>query len=252
MEAFRDENEQIEALRRWWSENGRATVIGIVLALGLGFGWQGWQKYNRDQADAASNVYQAMIERLASPENTAGATATELAQRLKSDYGSTTYAQFAALHLAAEAVNAGELADAQAQLRWVLGKAPRGSDMAEIAQLRLARVLAAAGEPVQALAILEEAPTNPYRAAYAVARGDVLLSQGRTDEARQAYNAAQALLTQEQLGVDVPSLNIKLQSLTPVPARSLSDESAPAAAAPETDEANGADSVDSTSAEEEG
>jgi len=218
VEVYRDENEQVEALRRWWSENGRSIVIGVVLALGLGFGWQGWQKYSQEQADAASDIYQAMIQNIALPDS---AAAAELAQRLKSEFGSTTYAQFAALHLAADAVNAGELTEAQAQLRWVLGKASQGSDMAQVAQLRLARVLAAAGENEQALAILAETPANAYRAAYAVARGDVLRAQGERDAARQAYSDAQALLAQNQMGVNPPSLAIKLQALTPVPARSL-------------------------------
>ncbi|MEZ5568583.1 MAG: tetratricopeptide repeat protein [Halioglobus sp.] len=231
METYRDENEQVEALRRWWEENGRATLVGVVLALGLGFGWQGWQKYTRDQADAASDVYQAMIQRLSSGEETDAAAAASLAQQLKSEYSGTTYAQFAALHLAADAVTEGDLVDAQAELRWVLGKADKGSDVAEVAQLRLARVLAAGGDVEAAMTILNTANAGAYQAAYAVARGDVLLAQGKKDEARQAYSEAQALLALGQAGVDVPSLGMKLQSLTPVPPRALADSAAGSPAA---------------------
>ena len=214
MDTFRSDDEQVEALRRWWDENGRSTVAAIVIALGLAFGWQGWQTYQENRAIAASELYQTMLRGL-SGGPASEQPVTELAQQLKSEYGGTTYAQFAALHLATMAVERGELADAQAQLRWVLGKAPRRSDVAQVAQLRLARVLGAQGDSAQALAILAEGGEAAYRAAYAVATGDVLLAAGRPDEARDAYIRAQGLLGSGQMGVNLDSLQIKLQSLSP-------------------------------------
>ena len=43
MEEYRTEEEQVEALRRWWDENGRSTIAAIVIALSVGFGWQAWK-----------------------------------------------------------------------------------------------------------------------------------------------------------------------------------------------------------------
>ncbi|MDZ7782284.1 MAG: tetratricopeptide repeat protein [Halioglobus sp.] len=220
MDTFRSDDEQVEALRRWWDENGRSTVAAIVIALGLAFGWQGWQTYQENRAIAASEHYQTMLRGL-SGGPASEQPVTELAQQLKSEYGGTTYARFAALHLAAMAVERGDLADARDQLRWVLGKAPRRSDVAQVAQLRLARVLAAQGDSEQALAILAEGGEEAYRAAYAMATGDVLLAAGRTEEARDAYINAQALLGGGQLGVNLDSLQIKLQSLSPQPPRAV-------------------------------
>ena len=37
MESYGTEEEQVEALRRWWNENGRSTIAIIVLALAGGF-----------------------------------------------------------------------------------------------------------------------------------------------------------------------------------------------------------------------
>lgn len=216
MESFRTEDEQVEALRRWWDENGRSTVVAIVIALGVGFGWQGWQKYQADQAAAASDVYQDMLGGL-SGETAAGDPA-ELARQIKTAYPGSTYAQFAALHLAAMAVENADLESAEAELRWVLGKADKGSDMARVAQLRLARVVASRGDAEQALAILAEGDAGAYQASYALARGDVYLGQGRKDEAQAAYATAQALVALGgQQGVNLPSLQAKLQSLSPVP-----------------------------------
>ncbi|MGL4566716.1 MAG: YfgM family protein, partial [Halioglobus sp.] len=189
MEPYRTEDEQVEALRRWWSENGRSTIIAIVLALGLGFGYQGWKDFRENQADDASDLYQRVLQALSVPALSAEQekVAVQLAEQLKADYSTTTYAQFAALQLARVAVDRNDLAQAQAQLRWVLGKADKGSDVERIAQLRLARVLGASGEVDQALAILAQGKEGPYQASYEVARGDLLLSAGRSDEARDAY-----------------------------------------------------------------
>ena len=38
MESYRTEEEQVEALKRWWDENGRSTMTAVVLALVAGFG----------------------------------------------------------------------------------------------------------------------------------------------------------------------------------------------------------------------
>lgn len=222
MEQYRTEEEQVEALRRWWNENGRSTVAAVVIALAAAFGWQAWQSNVKGQQERASDLYQALLRAIDTQDQAVRSQAgTELAEQLKSEFGSSTYAQFAALHLATMAVEAGKLADAEAQLRWVLGRASSGSDTALVAQQRLARVVAAAGDTEQALAILADKAPGPYGASYAAAQGDVLLAAGRRDEARDAYSRALAMATTGGQGLDLFALQEKLQSLSPVPARTL-------------------------------
>jgi predicted negative regulator of RcsB-dependent stress response len=223
VEQYRTEEEQVEALGRWWKENGRSMVAAVVVALGGVFGWQAWQANELRQQEQASDLYQALLQAIGTQDETPGSQgATAPAEQLKSEFGSTTYAQFAALQLAALAVNEGKLPDAEAQLRWVLGKAEKGSDIAQVAQLRLARVLAASGATDQALAILAEAEPGAYGASYAAAKGDILLAAGRNDEARDAYSLAVASAAGSGgQGLNLSALQQKLQSLTPVPARTL-------------------------------
>ncbi len=235
MDQYRTEEEQVEALRRWWDENGKSTIAAIIIAVSVGFGWQAWKANDLRQQEDASDIYQAMLQGLSSgdvaPEQEVAAAS--LAQQLKDDYSGSTYAQFAALHLARLAVNNGDLPEAEAQLRWVLGKADGGSDVALVAQMRLARVVASSGDADQALAILEEAGDGPYQASSAAARGDILLALGRDDEARVAYNQARMLAVGSQGQVNMSALEQKLQSLNPVPARAIEApvEVQPAAAA---------------------
>lgn len=211
MEQYRTEEEQVEALKKWWEENGRSTMVAIIVALGLGFGWQGWQKYQQDELEGASNSYQAMLQKLSTDDNQGAAT---LAADIKQEYSRSTYAQFAALHLARIAINAGDLATAEAELRWVLGRADKGSDTMQLAQLRLARVLASAGDTSQALTILDSADPGSYAAAYQVARGDIMLLEGREAEAREAYSSAMMLASRGQGQLNMAMLQQKLQSLS--------------------------------------
>ncbi|TCO78443.1 YfgM family protein [Chromatocurvus halotolerans] len=216
MESYRTEEEQVEAIKRWWEENGRNLVIAVAVALSLGFGWQAWQSSREEQSQAASSIYQRMLQAMGSEGETDPDNARALAGQLKSDFGSSPYARFAVLHLARMAVEDGDLARAETELRWVVSKADKSSDIHQVAQLRLARVTAAQGKVEQALAILDGGADTAYAGAYALARGDILMAADRPDEARDAYAVAQRSVEGGQLP---PVLSQKLEHLNPVAPR---------------------------------
>ena len=133
MESYRTEEEQVEALKRWWQENGRSTIAGVVLAIAAVVGWQGWQS-SRDAAAAdASIVYQQMLQALTSEALADIERGREMAAELKDKHRGSSYAQFAALHLARIAVAEGNSAEAERELRWVLTKAD--GEVRDLAQL---------------------------------------------------------------------------------------------------------------------
>ena len=51
------EEEQLEAIKRWWRENGVGVILGVVVGLGALAGWKGWTWYQNEQAMAASAIY---------------------------------------------------------------------------------------------------------------------------------------------------------------------------------------------------
>lgn len=229
MDELRTEEEQVEALRRWWDENGKSTVAAVVVALAAGLGWQAFGQYQERQTEQASDMYQALTRMIGDKRgDEVSEQSVELAEQIKRTYDSSTYGQFAALHLAAIKVGRGELEAAEAELRWVLGRADAGSDTYRITQLRLARVLAARGEVDQALAIIDGAGSGAFGASYASAKGDILLAEGQLDAAREAYALALALASasrQAQTGI----LEQKLKSLTPTPPTVIAEREAPEA-----------------------
>ena len=71
------------------------------------------------------------------------------------------------------------------------------------------------GDQVRAgghVAARDEADAGPYQASYALARGDILSSMGREQQALEAYRAARSLATADG-EINLRSLEQKLQAL---------------------------------------
>ena len=174
----------LEAIKRWWDENGKSLIGAVVVAVLGTIGWQQYQGYQGSQEQAASDLYASMLVIQLEEGDPAQLAAASAA--LKADHSGSTYAQFAAMLEARIAVEAGDLEDAEASLRWALAAGNPQSDIGQLIQLRLARVLAARGSEEAALAILAQGG-DAYPVAYAQALGDIHLAAGRPEEALAAY-----------------------------------------------------------------
>ena len=210
---LRTEEEQIEAIKNWWKENGRSTVLGVTLAVVAVFGWRTWQDYQQTQAENASLLFQNMNGTIqVQPGETLPAerlaTATHLAKQLKTEHGSSSYALFASLWLAKVAVEQGDTAAAQSEQEWVLQQEPETA-VAQVARQRLARVIAANGNPDQALSVLGSAPASGFESDFYQVRGDILLQKGDVEQARAAYQQGLA----KAGGEPRPILSMKLDDL---------------------------------------
>ncbi|QEY61507.1 tetratricopeptide repeat protein [Metapseudomonas lalkuanensis] len=204
------EEEQIAQFRDWWQRNGKPMLTGGALALAVVFGWQAWQKYETNQAQGASAVYQQLLETALNPSGTPdSAKVAELAGKLKSDFGGTHYAQYGSLFVAKVAVEAGKLDDAAAELKAVLDK-PADATLGELARQRLARVLAAQGKAEDALKLLEGDADKAFAASREELKGDLLVQLGRADDAHAAYLKAKAALPEDAA---VGGLQMKLDDL---------------------------------------
>lgn len=188
------EEEQLEALKRWWKENGKNTVAAVVVAVGGYFGFEFWQEQARIAQEQASDKYQTLIEAVVTAPGESAtdmqlATAASLAAELKAEAPTSFYGQSAALFMAKVAVEANELDKAEAELKWLLEQSPEQA-VSLVTRLRLARVQSAAGKHDEALTALSGLEEGSFAAAYAETRGDIFLRQGNTDAARGAYQLA--------------------------------------------------------------
>jgi predicted negative regulator of RcsB-dependent stress response len=213
VDSFRTEEEQIEAIKRWWKDNGVSTLIGIALALALVFGWQSWQKNQTLKAENASAIYQQLLAAEQQVEANAVnlANVHHLAGQLKSDYSGTSYAQYAALILAKHAVETRDLDIAEKELQWVMEQSPT-LEIEQLTRLRLSRVLFAQDRGADAMKMLKSGEAGSFEPAYQELVGDIELESGNLDKALLAYQKAKELT--EQAGLPLhPFLLMKLVDL---------------------------------------
>jgi len=212
VETYRTEDEQLAALKRWWKENGKSLVVGVVLAIVAVFGWQNWQASQQVSGEAASEIYFSLLEAATINDASQTSTVMHLAEQLKKDHSSLTYAQYGALLAAKQAVITGDLETAEQQLSWAVEQADKASSLHKIALLRLARIVAAQGGEVnqaRALALVENVDAGNHKASYEEVKGDLYLSLGREADARNAYQAAADAVQGEARVI----LNLKLNDL---------------------------------------
>ncbi len=186
MDVYDSEKEQVEALRKWWQENGKALIFGVILGLGGLFGYRGWQEHVTTNAMEAADLHAAVVVALEQAEH---ATVIAESARLRGEYGDTPYAALATLAEAAVLVRDGDAAGARTALEWVVEHAGQ-SEVAEVARLRLARLLYDQGEADAASAMLDALPSGRFAGQVAELRGDLLRDAGQVDAARAAYREA--------------------------------------------------------------
>ncbi|QXG34064.1 tetratricopeptide repeat protein [Pseudomonas viridiflava] len=204
------EDDELAGVKDWWQRNGKPLVAGGLLALIVVLGWQFWQRYQANQSQGASMLYQQLLETALTPSGQADTTrVAEISGKLKSEYGGTTYAQYGSLFVAKVAVDTGKLDDAAAELKIVADK-PANETLGEIARQRLARVLAAQNKADDALKLLDGDAEKSFLASREELKGDLLVQLGRTDEAHAAYQKAKSALSEEAA---VGGLQMKLDDL---------------------------------------
>lgn len=183
------DEEQVEKLREWWKENGRAVIAGVIIAIAGVVGWQQWGAYQERQAEGAAMAYLQLID--ARERGADSETVTRRGEQVMEDYGGNPYASMAGLQLAAYHAARGDTAAAEGPLRWVIDNG-EGESYRHLARLRLAQLLHGDERLDEALEVLGEAQDGPYAARYHELRGDILAEQGERAEAVEAYDAALA------------------------------------------------------------
>lgn len=189
---YETDEEKVEAIKKWWKDNGPSVVAGVVLGLVAIYGWRYWVDYRNSVAGEASAAFEQLIT-LASANGDATTRSKAVAEQAKSlqdDYGSTPYPALGALVAARTLYEAGKIAEAKAELQSVIAAAPDPA-FARIAALRLARLQVAEGDLDGATRTLAAHDGGTaFAGEFAAVRGDIALARGDTAAARKAYEEA--------------------------------------------------------------
>jgi len=201
MEQYETEEQQVEAIKRFWKENGLALVIGALLGLG---GLLGWRYYNDSQIAAkeqASFAYEKASEELVK-----GEAGFSQAKTFIESHSDTGYAMLMALEMAQQAIERKDLAEAFKQLEFVASHA-KLSAVQSVARLRIARIQIEQGELDLALASADKVTDQAFKGQSQEIKGDVYQAQQLFDKARAAYSAALETNARDQV------LKMKLDNL---------------------------------------
>jgi len=223
VDVYTTEEQQIEAIKKWWKTNGNSVLIGIALAIAAVLGWQTWNQSTQTNREAAAVLYGQVVEaaKLAEQHRLSGnaeelqgqvATLSHLGEQLKTDYVGSEYAVFGAMMLGKEAMLAGNHEEAASELQWAMANTA-SEPTRLIANLRLARVLATMEKYDEALKALDSVQSGAQEDAYEEVRGDIYVAMGDQDKARDAYKKAMNLSADRNEGQSRPILKFKYDNL---------------------------------------
>lgn len=186
IEGYETEEQQVDAIKQWWKDNGNFLVIGAVVGLA---GLWGWRFYNESVVEGQEQASQAYNDMLVTYEAQGADADLDKIQAFVTENSGNNYAILASLLLAKEAVvkKDFELAKTQlVQLQSENSYAP----LNPLINLRLARVELELGQLIESLSTLALVSEEAFIAKAEQVKGTVYLKQGDVDNARIAFKSA--------------------------------------------------------------
>jgi len=230
------DNERVEQLRLWWRENGWFLIGGVALGALALFGWNQYTAY-RDRGYEEAGALYKIVKDAKDP-----IAANTTLQKMRADFPGSAYTSQAGLLVAGMlVVSAPE--HATEELTYVVDHT-KDPELAMVARLRLARVLAYREKYDDALKTLKVDKPGKFAGRLNEVRGDVEAARGNVEEARKAYLEAMVADGSELLDRNFVQMKLNdLPSGAAPPSASLppaATSEPPAAAAPPAAKGEGA------------
>jgi len=208
---YETEEQQVEAIKKWWKEYGMTIISGLVLGLMGIFGYRYFIEQHELQMAETSSAYESVVTLMSQQDNERFIAEAAGFNKANPD---TIYSNLLSFQLAKLAVDAGDLATAGQHLSDIIEN-PQHGIVEHVARIRLGRVILAQGDTDKALALIADAVSDEFKSSYEILRGDIWMAKGDRNRARQAYSAA------KEQGADGPA-NPNLEMLL----ADLADETA--------------------------
>lgn len=178
-----EEQEQLDQLKSFWKQYGNLVTWALIAVLAVYAAWNGWNWWQRDQAVKSSAMFDELDK---AAQNGDADTAARVFADMKERYPHTAFTQQGGLLAAKTQFDKGQLDPALATLAWVSANAAE-AEYQTVARLRAAAVLLEQKKYDEAIRQLDGAGAKEFEPLVADRRGDVLLAQGKKDEAKAAY-----------------------------------------------------------------
>ena len=191
-----EEQEQLATMKAWWSRYGNLVTWLVIAALAVYSGWSAWNYYLRNQSAQAGQLYEEVQKGVAAKDS---ARVLRAAADMQEKFPRTAYAEMTGLAAAKLAFDANDLKNAKAQLQWVTDHGV-DDEYRAVARVRLAGILLDEKAYDDGLKMLTAEVPPAFIGVVADRRGDLFVAQGKTAEARTAYQAALAKMDQKNPG----------------------------------------------------
>jgi predicted negative regulator of RcsB-dependent stress response len=205
-EEYLTDDEQLEAVKRAFSEYAPWILGGVVLGVG---GWFGIQYYRSHQNALAMQAAEQFTQMTAALQMNDAQKSLQIADGLIKNFPSSPYADQAQLTIARIDVDSGKPAEAVAPLTQVMNNS-KDAELKQIARLRLARILIDQGKPDDAIKSLAQGTPGSFAGRYHEVHGDALYAKKDIAGAVAEYNQA---LGSSDGGADAALLELKLADL---------------------------------------
>ena len=187
MNEYETEEQQIEALKKWWKENGTSLIVGLIVGVSALFGWRYYVEQNNAHYVIASDLYMQVLQ--GANSGSIDEKTIDIHNQLVNVYSDTPYASLASLALAKTEYEKDNSDGAVAQLELAV-KHASDEVIKQVANLRLVRVYIEQQKYDVAMAILNTKHAAAYDAQYEELKGDLYNAQGDIAQARLAYDKA--------------------------------------------------------------
>jgi predicted negative regulator of RcsB-dependent stress response len=204
VEIYQTEEQQVDAMKKYWQDNGNAIIAGLVIGFSAFIGYNFYKDAQLEQELSTSESYQITQELVGKDEQ----AYTKAGEKFIAENGESSYASLTALALAKESANHKDWPQVEKYLATAIAKAT-DAGIKGIATLRLARVQIQLDQIEKALVTLSSPLPESFKATVEEIKGDAYLKQDKKDLARNAYQAA--LNVNDQAGNS--ALQIKLDDL---------------------------------------
>ncbi len=208
MDEIRTEDEQVEALKKWWKENGTSVIIAIAVALTAVGGYKYWEREKLKSAWKASNEYDYVSQQLSDEDLQEGDI--KRAEALIKDHAGTVYSDFVKLQLAKASVEKGDYDAALAKLNDALSTA-QSPQLKPIINLRIAQIQIEKKEFDSALKTLSSIKDKGQQPSVKELQADAYAAKGDAEKALALYKEALDLLGKE--GASYKTLQLKYKNL---------------------------------------
>lgn len=187
MNEYETEEQQVDALKKWWKENGNSLIIGLFVGISGLFGYRYYIDMQHHHAVQASDLYMGIVENVALQKDIE--QTVDMNNQLINEYSNTPYAALSSMVLARSEYKKGNKDTAVAQLELAL-KHASDEVTAHQARFRLVDIYIEQGNFDAASTLLDSKHDPAYDAQYAELRGDLLAAQGETEKAKAEYDRA--------------------------------------------------------------